>query len=155
MPVRMKRIMIVFVLLSCFYSSCNKCEDIACTTPPEPFLFKMADKTGKNMSASFTNAVLRYTETGLTKEIKLIKTITSGQEVIFTSNELGWISAAMKGERSFDLLLDEKARGKVGCEVIQKSENCCSFFKTEKITFNEISILGKKDRDFSYLLMIE
>lgn len=77
------------------------------------------------------------------------------QESVFSADELGWISAASTNEISFDLVLDDKTAGKLICKVIRKSEDCCSFFETEKLTFNGNSILGKRDEDFSYLLTLE
>lgn len=151
----MKKIVAFLILLSWFQSSCDKCKDIACTSPPETFLFKIVDKTGKNSTSTFTNAVFKYSENGLTKEVKLQKTIVATQESVFSTNELGWISSASTNEVSFDLVLDEKTAGKLICKVVRKSENCCSFFETEKITFNGNSILGKRDKDFSYLLALE
>lgn len=151
----MKKIVAFIILFSWLQSSCNKCEDIACTSPPETFLFKIVDKTGKNTTSAFTNAVFKYSENGLAKEAKLQKMIVAAQEFVFSTNELGWISSASSGEVTFDLVLDEKTAGKMACKVNRKSENCCSFFETEKITFNGNSILGKRDKDFSYLLTLE
>lgn len=151
----MKKISAFFILLLWLQSSCNKCEDIACTSPPETFLFKIVDKTGKNSTSTFTNAVFKYLENGLTKEVKLQKAMVANQEFVFSASELGWISSASSDEVTFDLVLDEKTAGKLICKVARKSENCCSFFETEKITFNGNSLLEKKDKDFSYLLTLE
>jgi hypothetical protein len=151
----MKKTALLLILIAWFHTSCNKCENIACTSPPETFLFKIMDKTGKNSTSMFANAVFKYSENGLMKEAKLQKMTLTSQEAVFSTNELGWISSASTNEISFDLVLDEKTAGKLICKVIRKSENCCSFFETEKITFNGNSILGKRDKDFSYLLTLE
>lgn len=151
----MKKIPAFFIVLLWFQSSCNKCNDFACTSPPDIFLFKIMDKTGKNITSMFTNAVFKYSENGLMKEVKLQKRLVTMQESVFSADELGWISAASTNEISFDLVLDDKTAGKLICKVIRKSEDCCSFFETEKLTFNGNSILGKRDEDFSYLLTLE
>lgn len=151
----MKKIPAFFILLLWLQSSCNKCRDIVCTTPPETFLFKIMDKIGKNSTSAFTNAVFKYSENGLAKEVKLQKIVSATQEVVFSTNELGWVSSASTNEVAFDLVLDEKTAGKLICKLVRKSENCCSFFETEKLTFNGNSLLGKRDKDFSYLLTLE
>ncbi|MFN8346148.1 MAG: hypothetical protein U0X91_14165 [Spirosomataceae bacterium] len=151
----MKKISALFILLLWFQSSCNKCRDIACTSPPETYRFKILDKTGQNITSTFTNAVFTYLENGLTKETKLQKITLTSQEAVLSTDELGWISSISENEVVFDLVLDEKKSGKLICKVIRKSENCCSFFETEKITFNGNSLLGKRDKDFSYLLPVE
>jgi hypothetical protein len=151
----MKKISALFILLLWLQSSCNKCRDIACTSPPETFLFKIVDKTGKNNTSTFTNAVFKYSENGLAKEVKLQKVTVAAQESVFSTNELGWVSSASTNEVAFDLVLDEKTAGKLICKVVRKSENCCSFFELEKLTFNGNSLLGKRDKDFSYLLTLE
>jgi hypothetical protein len=151
----MKKKSLFLVLLPWFLTSCNKCKDIVCTSPPEVFLLKILDKSSKNITSSITTLVLKYIEKGQTKEIKLQKIIAASQESVFFTNEFGWISSSSNGEVVFDLVLDENVAGKLVCKVVQKSENCCSFFETEKVIFNGNSVLGKRDKDFSYLLTIE
>ena len=151
----MKKTALLLVFITWFQTSCNKCDGIACTSPPETLLFKIMYKTGKNITSIFTNAVFKYSENGLTKEVKLQKVTVAIQEFVFSASELAWVSATSANEISFDLVLDEKAAGKLSCKVTHKSENCCSFFETEKITFNGNSLLGKRDKDFSYLLTLE
>lgn len=149
----MKKMVVILCLSLCIFS-CNKCKDIACFSPPEAFFFKVLDKSGKNIASSFTSAVFKYEENGLAKEIILVKTLTNNQETVFSSNEIGWVSAGTNNEIAFDLLLDEKPSGKLICSVISKNEQCCSFFETTKLTFNEANLLGKKDIDYSYLLVV-
>ncbi|WP_428654200.1 hypothetical protein [Runella sp.] len=151
----MKKIVLFLVFLSWFHSSCNKCKGIICSSPPPSFAFKIVDKNNKNITGSFTDAVLKYSENGMAKETKLSKMTTTTQEPAFYAVEIGWISSASSKDASFEVSVDSKIIGTLICKVNPKNEDCCSFYEVDKLTFNGVSILEKRQSDNSFLLPVE
>lgn len=124
---------LLFLLLLFVVQACGKddCEDYACTTPPDPFVFEIVDKaTGENL---FSNGTFSP------EQIAVINTI-DGREVEFTFVEenglnllrvhgVGWktetvlSSIQLDGEEIFTLYVE--------AEMV--SENCCTFTRYHKI----------------------
>lgn len=126
---------ILFLLgIMIFILGCkNDCDDVACFTPPTPFLFEIIDNTtGENL---FTNGTYQVNEIEV---VDLIDDSNVGFDFIdednidlIRINSVGWqtetvnILVRIADENIFNLVVD--------AELV--SENCCSY-----TNYNEIEI---------------
>lgn len=124
----------------------DKCEGIACFTPPESFRFKVIDKNGKNISDSKVFS-LSYKENQNTKFINLKSSTNSNGEIILYTDLTSGIQYA--------LLSAGASIGDLKYTNIKINENCCTYFRTTVLEFKGISLLGKTDKDYSYLVNIQ
>jgi hypothetical protein len=127
--------------------SCNnKCDGIDCFTPPESFRFKVIDKNGNNISDSKTFS-LSYKDAQNTKFITLKSGTNSNGGII--------LNADLTSEITYTLLSGGTSIGDLKYTNVKINENCCTYFKTTVLEFNGISLIGKMDKDYSYLVNIQ
>ena len=124
----------------------DKCEGIDCFTPPESFQFKVIDKNGKNISDSKTFS-FSYKDAQNTKFIDLKSNINSIGEV--------YLYADFISGTQYTLLLRGTSVGELNYKNIKVNENCCTYFVTTVLDFNGVSLLGKKDKDYRYIINIQ
>jgi hypothetical protein len=127
--------------------SCNdKCEGIDCFTPPESFRFKVINKNGSNISDSKVFS-LSYKDAQNTKLINLKSSTNSNGEIILYTDLISGVQ--------YTLLSGGNSVGDLNYVNVKINENCCTYFKTTVLEFNGISLLGKMDKDYSYLVNIQ
>jgi hypothetical protein len=127
--------------------SCNdKCNGIDCFTPPESFRFKVIDKNGNNISDPKVFS-LSYKEAQNTKFINLKSNTNSKGEIALYADLTSGIQ--------YSLLSAGTPIGDLKYTNVTINENCCTYFKTTVLEFNSISLLGKMDKDYSYLVNIQ
>lgn len=125
------------LLISCifFFSACNTCEDIACTTPPAQFQFEFRDATTlENLFSSeqINQNDLSVQDQNSGRMIQYNLQEENGRKLLVI-NDIGWqtetvrANFALEGATLFNLYVD--------AEVI--SEDCCSFTR-----FNEVELTG-------------
>lgn len=112
------------------------------------------DEQGKNITNS-NDIKIAYQDNQTTKYITLTASTGTGGEALLTSNDIGWLSAGSSKIQSYSLVVNGQNKGTLIYDNIAVNENCCSFFKTNKIQFNEVPLLDKLDKDFCYLLVIK
>ncbi len=127
--------------------SCNnKCEEIDCFTPPESFRFKVIDKNGNNISDPKA-FLLSYKDAQNTKFTNLKSSTNSSSEII--------LYADLTSGTTYTLLSGGTTIGDLKYTNVKINENCCTYFKTTVLEYNGISLLGKMDKDYSYLVNIQ
>ena len=124
----------------------DKCEGIDCFTPPESFQFKVIDKNGKNISDSKIFS-FSYKDAQNTKFVNLQSNTNNSGEVSLSTN---FISGTQ-----YTLLSKGTAVGELYYENVKVNENCCTYFVTTVLDFNGVSLLGKKDKDYNYVINIQ
>ena len=135
------------IILYLITTSCkDKCEGIACFTPPESFQFKVIDKNGKNISDSKIFS-FSYKDAQNTKFVNLQSNTNNSGEVSLSTN---FISGTQ-----YTLLSKGTSVGELYYENVKVNENCCTYFVTTVLDFNGVSLLGKKDKDYNYVINIQ
>ena len=118
-------LIVFFTILGC---KINDCDDIACFTPPPDFTFELIDKTtGENL---FTNETLKSENIQVLNEKgeKISFQFISEKELnVFSLNEIGWDL----DPHLYTITVDTSVEFTLELDMEEKSENCCTFFKTE------------------------
>ena len=145
----------IFIIITVFLLSCNKTEDCgACFTPPQPFLFEIADKvSGENL---FTNGTYNYEEIEIINSLNNnspieFKFITEDNVNLIQINSIRWsteivnLKFYVSNQYLFDFYVDAE----------RKSEDCCDFTQ-----YNEIIITGSEFVELSpqsgaYTILVE
>ncbi len=128
-----------FVLLLFNFSSCDKCSDIACFTPPEPFHFQLIDKvTNQNLlqNGTYTLADIRIKSIAGNNfhTLQLDSAETEGQKHFFLiDHEIGWENG--EESKNYILSIKDSLEYNFVYHSEKKSENCCSFYQKKEIDF--------------------
>lgn len=115
---------LIFVILSVLllFQSCDKCKDVACSTPPGSFRFKVVDKkTGENL---FTNGT--YDK----KDLQIIN-LKDNSEVEFVFLEEGLIRIGSIGWKKevvdAEIKVSDTILFNFYVDAERVYENCCDF----------------------------
>lgn len=141
-------------LFAWLISSCSKCKDIACFSPPASFRCKVLNTKNENISSK-TPYSLRYTSKGVAKTIDLRLVTPNTGEAFLSTDEIGWLSAGNEKITNYILLSGESQIGTLTYVNQHLDDDCCSFYKTSQILFNSTSVLENLDADYCYLLIIK
>ncbi len=114
-----------------FFSGCDKtdkCHDIDCSTPPQPFIFNIVDaSTGDNVFATGTfnrDDVEVYDENDRWENHRFDNYLDTNYLVL---PEIGW-----ETERTaYTIRLGEEKEINLILDMQERHENCCTFFSVE------------------------
>lgn len=124
----MKKIALLFLLFVVVSCKKDKCEDILCFTPPQPFLFELVDKTtGDNL---FSIGELESSNIKvLNEESEPINFtfISENEYNIIDLSEIGW----NMGINYYTISVDD-IEFSITLEIEEKHENCCTFFELKQ-----------------------
>ena len=129
-----KLILGLFVLFA--VSSCNKCKDYDCFTPPQEFVFQFVDSvTGTDLYATGildTTLFDARDEENLKVIYKLQKIDSS---VFFVFYSIGWNT----GPHSYNLNLDSTKTVILNLNMEERYENCCTFYRRNNFNLQPYS----------------
>ena len=124
----MKKYILLIVFLTIIGCKTNECEDIACFTPPQPFIFELVDGvSGDNL---FSIGQLD------SNEIKIINEVLDPVSFTFISeneynlidlSEIGWNMSL-----AYYTVKIEDIEFTITLEMEEKHENCCNFFNVKQ-----------------------
>jgi hypothetical protein len=153
-PKFMKNLNAFLLICLCIaFNSCDKCKGVDCFSPVNTFMFKIVNQDLKNISDKVDSVRFVYVENGVSKIITPKKVINSTNEVLFTTNDIGWIT--IDKLVSFDLQIKQISKGILIMKHIKVNKDCCTYFEMEILTFKDKSILKTVDKDYSFLLNID
>jgi hypothetical protein len=132
----MKKINLILILFTLIFQSCSNNDCGECFTPPESFLFEIADKiSGENL---FTNGTYK------SGDISITDTFNNNESVEFTFisendinliqiNSIGWqteivnLNISISDNHIFDFYVDTE----------RKTGECCSYTEYNEITITD------------------
>ncbi|MCB0518328.1 MAG: hypothetical protein H6577_06115 [Lewinellaceae bacterium] len=118
--------------------SCNKCKDVACTSPPPEFTFQLVDKdSGADLVANGTfdaNAIEVYSLAGQKKHGLSISDI--GVAVYFTDWEIGWEAGA--DNKFYELRLGSTDKIAFTHHTRERNGDCCTFFELVEMSADPV-----------------
>lgn len=119
-----KLILILFIGLA--FSSCDKCSNIDCFTPPQVFTFQFLDSaSGQDLYITGgldTNAFVIRDEANHKVEFKKL---TENNSFLFTVFSIGWNT----GLHSYTFTLDSTKTMVLSLNMEEMHENCCTFYR--------------------------
>ncbi|AFM06005.1 hypothetical protein Fleli_3691 [Bernardetia litoralis DSM 6794] len=144
-------------LLAFNLSSCDKCEDIDCFSPPEAFCFQLIDKeTNQNLlqngTYSFSDIQIKSIseEKFHTLQIDSVE-IEEQKQVVLIDNEIGWETE----NKDYILILNDSLEFNFIYQTKKKSEDCCAFYETEEVSFSELKVeIPTPNNGFFYKLAL-
>lgn len=111
-----------FAILIVLIARCNNCSDVACFTPPQPFIFNFVDSNDVNVFASE-----RYTTNELSIKDNNTETCIN-YEVIDTHliqiNSIGWATEMA----DYTLNLGQETDINITATTLEVNQDCCTFF---------------------------
>jgi hypothetical protein len=125
------------------YYGCDKCEDIACTTPPPIFSFQLLDKdSGEDLVAKGTFGAMQVKVVDLADNKAhslLVSASADSTAYFFTDQEIGWETGPENA--SFELRLNSSTVFPFTYLTKEKSSGCCTSIKLEKFDIEGVERL--------------
>ena len=119
----MKRLFLFLVVLG-FLSSCDKCKDMDCFTPPQEFIFQFVDSLGNDLYTQGkldTNNIDARDEDHHKIDYQLHK---NNNSYYFIFGGIGWNT----GSHSYIIDLDSNVTFNLSLDMEERHENCCTFY---------------------------
>ncbi|WP_375560774.1 hypothetical protein ACE193_24270 [Bernardetia sp. OM2101] len=144
-----------FVIFPCLVfsiSSCDKCADTECFTPPESFYFQLIDKeTNQNLlqNGTYTLSDIRIKSIAENKvhTLKIDSIESNGQKkAILIDNEIGWENG--NDNKNYILSIKDSVEYSFVHYSKKKRGDCCTFYELEEISSLEIEIITPDFNEF-------
>ena len=138
----MKKLLVLSLIILAF-SSCNKCKEIDCFTPPQQFIFQFVDSLGNDIYTQGkldTNNIDARDEDHHKIDYQLHKNDNS---YYFIFGGIGWNT----GTHNYMIDLDSNISISLSLDMEEMNENCCTFyhrnsFSLEPYSWQESSTTG-------------
>lgn len=131
-------------LLAFNLSSCDKCKNVDCFTPLEPFYFQLIDKeTNQNLLQNGTYKLsdihIQSTTTNGVHTLKLDSAEIDGQkQIIVIDNEIGERSG--NDYKNYIFILKDSLFNTFVYHTEKKHTDCCTYFETKEVSSPTIEI---------------
>ncbi len=119
----------IFACLVFANFGCDKCEDIACFSPPPEFNFQLLDKdNGEDLVANGTFKVGEVSVFSIAENKKhTLQVTTDSTTYTFTDTEIRWITGSKN--TSYELRLNPNTVFPFTYESKEKQVECCTSFE--------------------------
>jgi hypothetical protein len=131
---------IIFLIIAvalAFLSGCdkiNKCQNIDCFTPPQPFIFNIVDaSTGENVFAggAFNKDDVEVYDENDRWENHMFDTYADSNYLVLP--EIGWETK----RTAYTIHLGEETEINLVLDMQERHENCCTFFSIEDFSIED------------------
>jgi hypothetical protein len=141
---RFQRVLLLLIIVPILLvQSCNDCKDIACFSPPEPFLLELVDKTsGENLFSNGSLLPDEVTISDMDNNTVVDYTFISENGLnLIQVNSFGWETETI----NYLFQASENTLFQLYVDAERVSENCCSFTRYNEITIElaDFNLIGQ------------
>ncbi len=142
----------LLIVQVCTISSCRRCQDISCFTPPASFNFQLHDKnSGIDLIKNGTYMLEEIALVALADEARLSLQIdtTTADHVTFICQEIGWREG--EAQKNYRLQLSDDEQFDFIYLSLKVEENCCTYYKREMIDFDTVTTEWRTKLDLLFI----